>query len=226
MHPADPEADSRRAKAVGERQQRRLASARDDDPVHLDAVDEGLDQRFVRRRLVQCFFEVSFQILHAVHAENRALSTRVHGLENGGKPGRRECLSGVLGRANRGVRRLRDSRLGEHAAHLELVGHPVRGVDSDTREAELVRHGGNDRHGAVGRDRQHTVDALSAADLGDRGNVGEVHDLGDVGRGEPGRVRIAIDGDDSQVACACVLDRAALVATCADEEDGLHGGRC
>ena len=51
MHPADAEADSGRAQPVGEREQRRLAAARDHDPVHLDAVDELLEDRLAGRRL-------------------------------------------------------------------------------------------------------------------------------------------------------------------------------
>ena len=140
--------------------------------------------------------------------------------------GHLERPCGVPGRTERGVRRLRDPRLGEHAAHLELVGHPVRGVDSDSREPELVRHRGHDRHGAVGRDREHAVDPMPPSDLGDSGDVGEVDDLGDLCRGKPGCCGVAVDRDDAKVASARMLDGSALVAPRADEEDGLHGGRC
>src|SRR5262249_7056414 len=39
---------------------------------------------------------------------------------------------------------------------------------------------------------------------------------------EPGRVGVAVDGDDAEPALARLLDRATLVAPGADEEDGLH----
>jgi hypothetical protein len=64
------------------------------------------------------------------------------------------------------------------------------------------------------------------ADLGHRGDLGEVDDLGDVGGCEARRFGVAVDRDDPQVPRACVLDRAALVAPRADEEDRPNGGRC
>ena len=101
------------------------------------------------------------------------------GLRTAGRPDVSSACAASSVERTRGVRRLRNARLGERAAHLELVGHAVRGVDPDSREPELVRHRGHDRHGAVGRDRQHAVDPMSPSDLGDGGDVGEVDDLGD-----------------------------------------------
>ena len=46
---------------------------------------------------------------------------------------------------------------------------------------------------------------------------------GDVGEGEPGRIRVAVDRDDAEAALARLGDRAALVAPRADEEDARHG---
>ena len=46
-----------------------------------------------------------------------------------------------------------------------------------------------------------------------------------IGRGKAGRLGIAVDRYDAQAARAGLLDRAALVAPGADEEDGLHGRR-
>jgi len=66
---------------------------------------------------------------------------------------------------------------------------------------------------------------MPTANFDDCGNVGEVDDLGYVGRGETWRPRVAIDRYDAKVARARMLDRAALVAARADEEDGLHGRR-
>ena len=66
---------------------------------------------------------------------------------------------------------------------------------------------------------------IAARDLHHGADVAEVDDLCDIGRREAGRLGIAIDGDDAQAARACLLDRAALMAPRADEEDGLHGRR-
>jgi hypothetical protein len=54
-------------------------------------------------------------------------------------------------------------------------------------------------------------------------DVGEVDDLGLVGDAEPHGVRIPVDRDDPQSAFARLEDRAALVATRADEEHAQHG---
>ena len=51
VDPADAEADSGRAEAVAQRDQRGLADPRDHDAVQLDAVDELLEERLVGRRL-------------------------------------------------------------------------------------------------------------------------------------------------------------------------------
>ena len=45
----------------------------------------------------------------------------------------------------------------------------------------------------------------------------------DVGLGEPGRVGVAVDGDDAQPELLRAQDRAPLVPPGADEENGLHG---
>ncbi len=63
---------------------------------------------------------------------------------------------------------------------------------------------------------------MTPADLDHGSHVGEVDDLGDVSRAKAGRFRVSIDGDDSQIATARLLDRTALMATCADEENRLH----
>ena len=67
---------------------------------------------------------------------------------------------------------------------------------------------------------------MPAGDLGDRVDVGEVDRLGDVGDLQPERVGVAVDGDDANALLARLQDRAPLVAPGADEEDGLHTGRC
>ena len=95
----------------------------------------------------------------------------------------------------------------------------------DPRQAERLGHRCDDRHGPVGRDRQHAVDAVTARDLGDRVDVGEVDGLAHVRRGEPERVGVPVDGDDAQAE----LLRARRIArrwwpARADEEDASSTG--
>ena len=63
----------------------------------------------------------------------------------------------------------------------------------------------------VARDLEHAVDVL------------EVDDLCGVGERETERLGIAVDGDDPEPERPRPLDRPPLVATGADEEDGLPG---
>ena len=60
---------------------------------------------------------------------------------------------------------------------------------------------------------------MAAADVCDRGDVAEVDRLCLVRNPEPSRVRLAVDRHHARAECAHALDRAALVAPCADEED-------
>ena len=106
------------------------------------------------------------------------------------------------------MRRLRDPRRRERAPHRELVRHQLRGRAADTGQAEILGDGGHDRHGPIRRYREHAVDAVAAADLGDRGDVREVDDLRDVGRCETGRVLVPVDRDDAQAGPrACSIAR-------------------
>ena len=93
-------------------------------------------------------------------------------------------------------------------------------------KTEALGHRRDDGHGAVGRDGQRAVDCVAPRDLGDRVDIGEVDRLGDVGDLQAERVGIAVDGDDANALVSRLHDRASLVAPGADEEDGLHTGRC
>ena len=62
----------------------------------------------------------------------------------------------------------------------------------------------------------------AARDVHDRVDVREVDDLGYVGEGEPGRLRVPVHRDDAEAPLARLRDRAALVASRADEEDARH----
>ena len=82
---------------------------------------------------------------------------------------------------------------------------------SDPGEAERLRHGCHDRDGAIGRHREHAVDADAPRDVHDLGNRREVDDLGDVRDRQAGRLGVAIDRHDAVVprARAPVRSRAA-----------------
>ena len=82
MDPADAEADSGRAEAVGQRDQRGLADPRDHDAVQLDAVDELLEERLVGRRLGDRLGEVALELLARLDAEYRALAAGVDRLQD------------------------------------------------------------------------------------------------------------------------------------------------
>ena len=70
---------------------------------------------------------------------------------------------------------------------------------------------------------QRAVHVVAARDVHDRVDVREVDDLGYVGEGEPGRLRVPVHRDDAEAPLARLRDRAALVASRADEEDARHG---
>ena len=96
----------------------------------------------------------------------------------------------------------------------------MRRLDADPGQAERLGDGGDDGHGAVGRDGQDAVDRVPPRDLGDGGDVREVDRLGDVRHLQPRRVGVPIDGDDAQPQLLRAQDRAALMPAGADEEDG------
>ncbi len=135
--------------------------------------------------------------------------------------------AGLVHRPERGEARLGDACLGEPAAHRDLVRHQVRDAGADRGEPEPLGHGRDDGHGPVGADRERAVDLVALSHLLHRGDVGEVHDLGHVGRLEPERVRVPVDADDAEAELLRPLDRAPLVPARTDEEDRpRHGGGC
>ena len=122
---------------------------------------------------------------------------------------------------------LRHAALGEAPAHRHLVGHQVRRLDADPRQPERLRDRGDDRHRAVRRHCQHPVDSRLAPDGNHSLDVGrEVDHVRLVGVREADRLRIAVDRDDAEPELLRAKDGAPLVAAGADEEDGLHRGRC
>ena len=164
VDPADAEADARRAQPVGERQRDRLAAARDHDPVHLGArrrtprgsprPSATIDERLVQVRL---------DVVERLDAEDAALPARVGGLqhrrERRPRRARGAARDSVRSAAKRGCG---TPGVGEPAPHRDLVRHQVRRLDADPGQAERLGDRGDDRDGAVGRDRQHAVDLQPA----------------------------------------------------------------
>ena len=112
--------------------------------------------------------------------------------------------------------------LGERPPHRDLVRHQVRRLRPDPRQPARLGDCGHDGHGAVGRHRQHAVERLALDRLEHRLDVREVDDEAAVGIAEPERVRVAVDGQHAQPELLRPQDRVPLVASRADEEDGLH----
>ena len=100
-----------------------------------------------------------------------------------------------------------------------------RGVAANARQAEQLGDGGDDGHGTVGRDGEHALDAVLAAERGERLEIAEVNDVAVVGERQRSGVGLAIDRDDLQAQLVRAVDGAPLVDARADEEDGRHLGR-
>jgi len=147
----------------------------------------------------------------------------VDGLENGGQADRVDREPALREIPHRGEPRLGDPLLGEGAAHRDLVGHPMRDIRADGRQAERLGHRRDDRHGAVGGHRERAVHRMAPRDVDDGSDVREVHHFRDVGDRETRCVWIPVDCDDAEPALARLDDRAALMAARADEEHARHG---
>jgi hypothetical protein len=107
------------------------------------------------------------------------------------------------------------------------VRHQVRGLDPDSRKPERIRDRGDDRHGAVRRHGQDTLDVAAPRNRDHAVDVAEVKNFGGVGLGKAGRVRIPIDRDREEPELASADDCTPLVTAPADEEHSLlHRRRC
>ena len=168
--------------------------------------------------------EVRLEVAGHVDPEDATLAARVDGLQHGWEPDRLDRRAAFREVPDGRERGLRDALLGERPSHRDLVGHAVRDVASDRGKPEALRHRRDDRHGAVGGDRQRTVDLVPPRDLLDRVHVGEVDDLCHVGELEARGGGVPVDRDDAEPPVARLGDRAALMAARADEEDAWHGG--
>ena len=145
------------------------------------------------------------------------------GLSTAGSPTSASASRAASQRLDRGPRRLRHAGLGEGAPHQRLVRHALGRRRADAGQPERLGDGGDHRHGAIGRDRQHAVDPVPLGGGDHALDVLEVDRLGDVGLLQPERVGVAVDADHAQAELARALDRAALVPSRADEEHAAHG---
>ena len=170
--------------------------------------------------------QVRVEVVRALEQEDPALAGRVGGLQHGRVADRLGRDARLVQRARGREARLRHARVGQPVAHRDLVRHRVRRLRADPGQAERLCDGGDDRHGAVGRERQHAVDRVAAPDLDHGVDVGEVDDLADVRVREPRRVRIPVDRDDAVAELLHAQEAAALVPAAADEEERGHGRRC
>ena len=74
VDPADAEADAGRSQPVRERHDLGRAAAGDHDPVHLDAVDEPLEDALLLGRLRERGVEVAVEVVLALDPEDAALT--------------------------------------------------------------------------------------------------------------------------------------------------------
>src|SRR5215211_928223 len=113
---------------------------------------------------------------------------------------------------------LRNSCIGETPAHGDLVGHQMSCLGPDAGEAACLCDGGDDRHGAVGRERHYAAYSMPAPDFGDVGDVSEIDHLGCICDGEARRLRISVDRDDPDTELLDAHERATLVPAGAHEQ--------
>ena len=217
VDPADAEADAGWAEPVGQSEREGLATAGDDDSVQLEAVVEALDDRLLGRRFGERGMHVRVELVLRLDVEDAALAAGVGRLQHRRHTDHVESGPSAQHVAGAGEAGLRHARVGERAPHRDLVRHQMSGLDPDPGQAQCLRDCGDDRHGSVGRDGQHTVDGVASRDLRDRREIGEVDRLAFVCGGKTRRVRIPVDGHDAEAELLRAQDGAALVAPRANE---------
>ena len=171
--------------------------------------------------------QVRFDVVERVDAEDAALSARVRRLQHRREADLVRRAPALRQPAQRREARLRHAGVREPPPHRHLVRHQVRRLDADPRQVERLGDRCDDRDGPVGRDRQHAVEPPSAHRPQNGLQVCEVDDLRDICLTQTEGIRIAVDGSHPQPELLRALDRPPLMATRADEEDGLlHERRC
>ena len=110
-------------------------------------------------------------------------------------------------------------------AHGSFVGHETCCLDADPGQSEPLRDSRGDRHRAIARDRDDSVDRVAPADLDDLLQVIEVGRLSDVGHVEADRGRVSIDSDDAPTGFPGLADCRELGDARPQKEHGRHAGR-
>ena len=201
-------------------------SARDHDPVQLEPVVEALDDRLVGLRLGERDVQMRVELVLRLDVEDAALAARVGGLQH-----RRDA-----GRVERGARALQVARSGE--PRLRHAARPRASAASRSCASSGAR--------SRGRSRAARASSATAATTGTARSAETVSTPSTAWRRatsvtastsvkstasptsaavEPGRVRVAVDGDDAKAELLRTQDRATLVAPRADEEDRAHVAR-
>ena len=202
-------------------------AAGDHDPVHLDAVDEPLEDALLLCDSASAAWRWRSRSPALSMPEDAALPAGVGRLQHGGQADRRQRAPAFGEGAHGGERRLRHALLGERAPHHDLVAHPLRDCACRSTAARAApspprRPGPRDRRTPSARRRPRARRATSVTASTSVKSTASATSATCM----PERVRVAVDPDDAQALLARLQDRAALVAPRADEEDGLHSGRC
>ena len=168
------------------------------------------------------------EVVLALDPEDAALAARVGRLQHRRHAHVAQGGAGLVHRPERGEARLGDARLGEPAAHRDLVRHQVRDAGADRGEPEPLGHGRDHGHGPVGADRQRAVDFVALRHFASTAATSEKSTTSATSAAcEAERVRVAVDADDAEAELLRPLDRAPLVPARTDEEDRpRHGGGC
>jgi len=222
VQPAHAEAAAGWPQPVAEDRRQHLAVLDDHDPVELRSLDELLEHRLAAGRRRDGGGHGCRCVLGGLDPREPHLAGGVGGLQHGGKPHHAYGGPSLVRRPHGREARLRRSGLREPTPHGELVRHQARGLDADPGQVECLGDRGHHGDGALGLHCQHTVDREVADVLEHRLGAPEVHDPRDVRQAEPGRVGIAVDGDDTKAELPRTANHRALIPAGAHDEDGLH----
>ena len=226
MDPADGEADAGRAEPVRKRQQLHFAVTDDGHCVHLDPVQELLDDHLAGRRLADRVLEVGLDIRGRLQPRHAALAARVGRLDHGREADVLRGRERLAERLRRAEPRLRYAGLGETAPHVHLVCQYPSRVGPDARQAERLGDGRHRGNRAVRGDRQHAVRTDPARCLDRSLDVAEVDLLEEVGVFLRDRVGVAVDRRDAEAELLRAEDGRALMTSGAEDENRLHAPEC
>jgi hypothetical protein len=113
----------------------------------------------------------------------------------------------------------------EVLAHRSLVGHSVRDVGADSRQAEPIGRGSRSSDRAIAADGGETVNSMPAGNLDERIDVAEVDQLGHIRFGEPDGKLIAVRNDNAKPRRSRMSDRRKLGDATSEDQHRRHRGR-